>query len=215
MSPTASAPYGSILTGGKKDFPADPPAHKYNALRRFLTLFGSHEGKIAVLSFVIGLKTLKETLKSLFSKQKPETLQRKLNTRFVGYLIENCSVLTITYLRHLLPLPSTVEQIDENGERIPLSKHVKVIARNILIALVSCLIAEEGTMLLLHLVNTRIFNFVPYFHGKSPNQVTSPFTLRGFRDWLSGNAYLQVFGGGIALGLIESFTPKEWADEVN
>lgn len=121
--------------------------------------------------------------------------------------------MTLCNLRSLLPHP---EPIPETDDKYTLREAVwetsKVIVRNILISIASNLIAEQGSVYLLHLTSTRLYGNVPYFSKQ--RRSASPLSLNAYIDWIKGNGILQFIGGGILLGLIESFTPKSVAQEI-
>mmetsp|Transcript_2354 Transcript_2354/g.2680 ORF Transcript_2354/g.2680 Transcript_2354/m.2680 type:complete len:382 (-) Transcript_2354:349-1494(-) len=164
--------------------------------------------KAFLLFFPIGIRFI-----SSLRRRGKLSLKHLIESRWTGWFFENGFVLLIALVRARIPLPTAVETRDENGKDIPLQHKIKTICRNILISLVSCLVTEEGTVLALKLLDAVVYKKVPYFTKQKKN--TKVFSVVSLFDWLSGNAYLQVLGGGIALGLIESFVPKRWAEEIN
>merc|ERR1711998_336119 len=134
--------------------------------------------------------------------------------RIIGWLVENGAVLTLCNLRSLLPHPQPIStEPTEGGIQAATAHGLLCIARNIGISVASNLIAEQGSVLLLHLTSTKLYPQVQPFQ-QTYKDVT-PYRLNGLLDWLRGNAILQLAGGGLALGMIESFMPKQFADELS
>lgn len=86
------------------------------------------------------------------------------------------------------------------------------IARNVFISIGSNLIAEQGSVLLLHLTSTKLYPQVKPFQTLYASK--TPYEWQGLLDWMRGNGILQIAGGGIALGMIESFLPEAAAEEL-
>jgi sterol desaturase/sphingolipid hydroxylase (fatty acid hydroxylase superfamily) len=74
------------------------------------------------------------------------------------------------------------------------------------------MIAEEGSVFLHHLTSTRLYSKVPYF--TSQMRSANPLSFGALKDWVRGNGILQIVGGGVFLGIIESFLPHAAAQEI-
>eukprot|EP00656_Telonema_subtile_P001444 TRINITY_DN10648_c0_g2_i10.p1 TRINITY_DN10648_c0_g2~~TRINITY_DN10648_c0_g2_i10.p1 ORF type:complete len:335 (+),score=65.56 TRINITY_DN10648_c0_g2_i10:62-1066(+) len=157
--------------------------------------------------------------------------------RLIGWLVENGAVLTLCNLRSLLPLPKPIPAEVPEGCTLQraTAQGMLCIWRNMLISIGSNLIAEQGSVLLLHLTSTRLYPQVRAMVPGSCPQVNpflemysdvTPYTARGalraaplsgaaLLDWLRGNGILQIVGGGIALGSIESFLPVPAGSELD
>eukprot|EP00656_Telonema_subtile_P001443 TRINITY_DN10648_c0_g2_i1.p1 TRINITY_DN10648_c0_g2~~TRINITY_DN10648_c0_g2_i1.p1 ORF type:complete len:457 (-),score=115.83 TRINITY_DN10648_c0_g2_i1:290-1660(-) len=135
--------------------------------------------------------------------------------RLIGWLVENGAVLTLCNLRSLLPLPKPIPAEVPEGCTLQraTAQGMLCIWRNMLISIGSNLIAEQGSVLLLHLTSTRLYPQVnPFLEMYSD---VTPYTARALLDWLRGNGILQIVGGGIALGSIESFLPVPAGSELD
>lgn len=138
--------------------------------------------------------------------------------RLIGWSIENGGVLTLCNLRSLLPHPEPIQGLYHEVEvgktyAQVIADAIKTLARNVAISIVSNLIAEQGSILLLHLTSTRLYARVPYF--KEQKRSANPFSFHGLADWGRGNGWLQFIGGGISLGIIESILPLKAAWEMS
>jgi sterol desaturase/sphingolipid hydroxylase (fatty acid hydroxylase superfamily) len=122
--------------------------------------------------------------------------------RLVGWLVENGSVWSLCYLRTFLPHPQRVTSEDEGW-----AAKTRKVLKNMLICVASNLIAEQGAVLLLYLVSNTLFAHVPPFRANKNRADPAPMSLAGYRDWIQGNGKVQLLGGGVLLGLIESFQP--------
>jgi sterol desaturase/sphingolipid hydroxylase (fatty acid hydroxylase superfamily) len=133
--------------------------------------------------------------------------------RLIGWSIENGAVFTLCNLRSLLPHVEPVPDTPAVGtQKTVFFRTIKHIVRNICISIVSNMIAEEGAVWLLHIASQKLYRHVPYFANQ--RRSASPFEFAALLDWLQGNSLLQIFGGGIALGVIESFVPSKIAEEL-
>ena len=130
-----------------------------------------------------------------------------VDTKVFGWFLENSCVWTIAGLRTLIPEPITLEEAEEKaGRPLTTAEKVKRILTNIVLSYMSSVSAEIGAVYALRLVDWAFFSHVPHFTAQRRSD--SPFTWNAFRDWLLGTAWLEYFGGGIALGILESFWPK-------
>jgi len=135
--------------------------------------------------------------------------------RLIGWLVENGAVITLCNLRGLLPHPEPIpdERADASSTLVQTcGRCARIVARNVAISIVSNMIAETGSVLIHHLASTRLYSKVPYFVKQ--RRSANPLTLGALADWVRGNGVLQLFGGGLMLGLIESFLPAAAAAEV-
>jgi hypothetical protein len=77
-------------------------------------------------------------------------------------------------------------------------KIFKGLVRNICISVCSNMVAEEGAVFLHHLTSTRLYGKVPYF--TSQLRSAHPIEWDSLKDWMKGNAILQLGAGGLLLG---------------
>jgi sterol desaturase/sphingolipid hydroxylase (fatty acid hydroxylase superfamily) len=133
--------------------------------------------------------------------------------RLIGYFVENGAVMTLCNLRSLLPHPQPIEDTEAKGTlKNVFMESMLVLSRNIAISVISNMIAEEGAVFLHHLTSTKLYSKVPYFRQQMNS--ANPLELGAFKDWIWGNGVLQLVGGGLCLGFVESLMPKEAADEI-
>eukprot|EP00939_MAST-03C_sp_MAST-3C-sp1_P002463 g2463.t1 len=136
-----------------------------------------------------------------------------LYCRIVGWLVENGAVITLCNLRSLLPHPEPIPDVLVKASlRVAFLKTLKTLVSNMLISIVSNMIAEEGAVFLHHLASTRIYGNFPYFVEQ--RRSANPTSSLALKDWTRGNAILQIIGGGVFLGFIECLLPKEAAEEI-
>lgn len=136
-----------------------------------------------------------------------------LYCRIVGWMVENGAVITLCNLRSLLPHPKPVPDIQvKTSLRVAFLRTIKTLIENVLISIVSNMIAEEGSVYLHHLASTRLYGKFPYFVEQ--RRTANPTSLLALRDWTRGNAILQLIGGGVLLGFIECLLPKDVSEEI-
>jgi len=133
-----------------------------------------------------------------------------VESKLFCWMLENITVWTITSLRMQLPEPETIKSTDENGKPTPWHEKFRTLMRNILISYASSVMAEVGAVYSLKIIDWLFFSHIPHFAKQKRSD--SPFTWNAFQDWLRGNWWLQYVGGGLALGICESFWP-EWLDK--
>ena len=110
-------------------------------------------------------------------------------------------------LRSHIPEPITLEEAAERkGKPLTDFEKMKRVFINIILSYLSSVSAEIGAVYSLRLIDWAFFQHVPHFTQQRRSD--SPFTWNAFADWLRGNVYLETMGGGIALGILESFWPK-------
>lgn len=137
-----------------------------------------------------------------------------LYCRVVGWMVENGAVITLCNLRSLLPHPEPVpDEKVKVSMRVAFLRTLKILISNVLISIVSNMIAEEGAVFLHHLASTRLYGKFPYFVEQ--RRSANPATLFAFKDWTRGNAILQIVGGGVLLGFIECLLPQSVAEEIS
>ena len=97
----------------------------------------------------------------------------------LGWMVENGAVITLCNLRSLLPHP---EPIPDKQVKTSLccssSVNAKILVSNILISIVSNMIAEEGAVFLHHLASTRLYGKFPYFVQQRRRRIRPPFSLK-------------------------------------
>jgi hypothetical protein len=136
----------------------------------------------------------------------PTTARSFAESRLFGWMLENGTVWSIMGVRSLLPVPEVIEEDMTTRQKL-----VRLV-KNILLSYASSVIAEVGTVYALAVIDWVFFKHVPYF--SKLKRSASPFTWRAWEDWRAGNFMLQLLGGGIALGVLESFWPKWLATEL-
>jgi sterol desaturase/sphingolipid hydroxylase (fatty acid hydroxylase superfamily) len=145
-------------------------------------------------------------------RRRPDAFS--LSGKIIGWLVENGAVMTLCNLRSLLPHPEPIADGKSKGtQKETFLDGLKTLSKNIAISVCSNLIAEEGAVFLHHLASTRLYSQVPYFTKQ--NRSANPLRLGAAVDWFRGNAILQLVGGGIFLGFIESLLPSGLAEEAN
>ena len=139
--------------------------------------------------------------------------KRLVDTKLFGWLVENVSVWTLCYLRTKhIPEPQPVWA--KPGEKeLSAQDKAKRVLKNILLSYISSVAVEMGSVYTLKIVDLLFFQHVPFF--VKARRSSNPWTWRAFGDWLAGNFHLQLLGGGIALGIIESFMPLSIAKEID
>jgi len=135
-----------------------------------------------------------------------------VDSKLFAFFLENGAVWTNCWIRQQLPEPQRVVDVDEKGNKVPLNDKIKRVLKNILISYCSSVLAEITPVYSLKLIDKIFFQHVPHFTRQSRSD--SPFTWNAFRDWLTGNWYLQYVAGGVTLGLMESFWPEFVAKEL-
>jgi len=145
----------------------------------------------------------------------PHASASLVESKAFGWLVENVSVWSICAVRSLLfPEPEPVVDVDERtGKRVALDAKVRRVLKNIAISYASSVAVEVGSVYALKIVDALFFQHVPHF-ARNLRRSDSPFTWRAFADWREGNFFLQSLAGGVALGLVESFMPPRFAQEL-
>lgn len=228
LSKSASTPVVSELSFGRSISDALAKQQQKHWLWRWLLARGANGGifknwqTLSIVSVQLFLWFNIQKVSRLFAKAGGATLFPKgrrrptgnsVADRIVGWLIENGAVVTLCNLRSLLPHPEPIEDdLAQGTVKGNFLRTLGTIVRNIAISITSNLIAEEGAIFLLHLTSTRMYSEVPYFTKQ--RRSANPVSLGALRDWLRGNSLLQIFGGGLMLGIIESFMPRAAAEEV-
>lgn len=155
---------------------------------------------------------ISRVLKMPPGKRRPAATS--LYCRIVGWMVENGAVITLCNLRSLLPHPEPIpDKQVKTSLRVAFVRTLKILVSNILISIVSNMIAEEGAVFLHHLASTRLYGKFPYFVQQ--RRSANPTTIFAFKDWIRGNAILQIVGGGVLLGFIECLLPQSYADEIS
>lgn len=146
-------------------------------------------------------------------KRRPDVTSWRC--RIIGWLVENGAVLTLCNLRALLPHPKPIptDVPADCSLQTATAQGIFCIARNVVISIASNLIAEQGSVFLLHTTSTKLYPQVKPFQDMYSH--VTPYNSKGLLDWLQGNGVLQIAGGGIALGMIESFLPTSAEAELS